>query len=213
MNKEKICLKKPSENTFEVTPCKVQFAGFTVIIGNGIKRSFPELSLNFQNPCNKYIEQFYFLEVKSLFGPFENPTLFAQFVEDSNNFYCRLLYVLAFKLCGERLLNKPFEMISLEEDSQLCNINANLKPFLEKINVIGQSTLSLGVKMQLLQLIHNAVCTFIGDLLVATNQINFKITDKIIEQQLYQDYASGSTSAAFLTARSMKAMDLQDSGK
>jgi len=207
MHTNEIGLKKISENSFEITPCEVQFAGFTVTIGNGIKRNFPELSLIFKDPCDKYIEQFFSLEVKSVFVPSENPVLFAQFIEDSNKFYCRYLYVLAFKLCAEKLYNNPFEKISLEEDSQLCDIHAKLEPSLEKIQVFGQSNLSLGEKMRVFSAVHDTVCTFISHLLVATNQIDFKLTSKVITQQLHLDLASGSTSAAFITSKAMSTMD------
>lgn len=213
MDTKKIGLRKTSENSFEVTPCEVQFAGFTVTIGNGIKRSFSELSLNFQDPCDKYIEQFFSLELKSLFGPFENSKLFAQFAEDSNNFFCRFLYVLAFKLISEELHHKPSENvhINLADDSQLYNtFNAKLEPSLGKINVIGcHSNLSRGEKMAVLRSIHDIVCEFISDLLVATNQINFKLTDKVINQNLHRDRDSGGTSASFLTAKAWKAKDGQ----
>lgn len=209
MNTEKIGLIKTSKNSFEVTPCEVQFAGFTVTIGNGIKRSFSELNLKYQEPCDKYIEQFFSLEIKSLFEPFENPMLFAQFVEDSNNFCCRFLYVLAIKLMSEKSNNKPFEKVSLEEDSQLENtFDAKLEPALRKINVIGQSNLSIGEKLSVLRSTYDTVCKFISDLLVATNQIGFKLTDKIMTQNLHRDLASGGTSTSFLTAMAMKAKGL-----
>lgn len=175
--KDTIGLKRISGNNLEITPCEAQLKGLPVIIGHGIKRAFSDLNLNFQNPCKKYIEQFFFLEVKNHFV-FEDPTLSAQFIENVNDYCCRLIYILYLKLSSEPTyppgVKKPALVISAEDDSRFCSIVNKLVPCLNKIHVIGQSNLSTDIKLGLFKLIHDTTLTFIDDLLIETGQFKFE---------------------------------------
>lgn len=189
----KIGLTKISDNNFDITPCEIKFHGFSVTLGNGIKRAFSgsDIKLEFSHPCNKYIEQFFIPEMQSVFQFPEDPLFTIQFIQNVNNFISQCIHLghLHEYYASNGMSFNP------EADAQVNNISTQqIEPYLNKINVIGQSNLSQEIKLKLFSIVHSTTLTFIDDLLRFSNQRKSStddITFKIKAQLLPLDFAPG----------------------